>query len=427
MSGVMQSRRWLPKWLVSTGFPRQFATLLTGSVAVQAIPLIVSPILTRLYVPEQFGTWTLYASLVLALGSIAGLRYEAAIMVPRDDVAASTLLRASMMLAIGSGVVISLVGGLFASEIASFLDMPQIEPWIYFAGLSTFLICATQILTQWFNRLQDYRGIAASRVSQALTTSPGQMLLGVCGSSPLGLIGGTILGQMVSAVFAWRRFRRKSRQVSARERAWPTLKRHWKMPILSVPSVLADAVRLNAINVLIGAAFGQAALGQYGLAWRTALVPAGLISGALGQLYFQRLASAPAGHLAKTVIRFAILSAVLGTIPFGFLAVAGEAMFALVFGGEWAQAGEIAAILSPWLFLTFVTSPLSTVFIVTGTQGRALAWAVAAAVVPFMTMAVGRVDLMTAVGALSWGMSLMCIVYLLVAFEASWRHDRRTR
>ena len=42
--------------------------------------------------------------------------------------------------------------------------------------------------------------------------------------------------------------------------------------------------------------------------------------------------------------------------------VVGPAAFVVVFGEEWREAGVYAQILAPWMFLTFVGSPLSSLF-----------------------------------------------------------------
>ena len=66
-------------------FSRNVMILMSGSILAQAIPLIVAPILTRLYTPEEFGVYALFFSIVSILTIVATARYEMAIMLPKSN------------------------------------------------------------------------------------------------------------------------------------------------------------------------------------------------------------------------------------------------------------------------------------------------------------------------------------------------------
>ncbi len=66
-------------------FSRNVLTLMTGTTIAQAIPIAISPILTRIYTPEDFGVFALYMSVASLLSTLATGRYELAIMLPKKD------------------------------------------------------------------------------------------------------------------------------------------------------------------------------------------------------------------------------------------------------------------------------------------------------------------------------------------------------
>ena len=66
-------------------FSRNVFTLMTGTTIAQAIPIAISPILTRIYTPEDFGLLALFLAITIIIGSIANGRYELAIMLPEKD------------------------------------------------------------------------------------------------------------------------------------------------------------------------------------------------------------------------------------------------------------------------------------------------------------------------------------------------------
>ena len=66
-------------------FSKNVLTLMTGTTIAQAIPIAISPILTRIYTPEDFGVLALFVAITSIFGSIANGRYELAIMLPKKD------------------------------------------------------------------------------------------------------------------------------------------------------------------------------------------------------------------------------------------------------------------------------------------------------------------------------------------------------
>ena len=61
-------------------FRRNVLAMLTGTVLAQAIPLAISPLLTRLYTPEAIGLQTLFMGWAAVLGVLATCRYDLAVV-----------------------------------------------------------------------------------------------------------------------------------------------------------------------------------------------------------------------------------------------------------------------------------------------------------------------------------------------------------
>ena len=62
-------------------FFNDFLTLFKGSFFAQLIPLIISPVVARIYTPVQFGLLALFVSITTIIGSVINGRYEQAIMI----------------------------------------------------------------------------------------------------------------------------------------------------------------------------------------------------------------------------------------------------------------------------------------------------------------------------------------------------------
>ena len=73
------------------GLLRAVLTLVAGGAIAQALPLLLGPWLTRLYTPQQFGVYHLFAAVSANLAVVACARYEFALPLVTDGADAAAL------------------------------------------------------------------------------------------------------------------------------------------------------------------------------------------------------------------------------------------------------------------------------------------------------------------------------------------------
>jgi O-antigen/teichoic acid export membrane protein len=106
-------------------------------------------------------------------------------------------------------------------------------------------------------------------------------------------------------------------------------------------------------------------VGFYALGNRVLRMPMSLIGSAIGQVFFQEAAEVSRdGTVAATVESGFRRLVIFSLLPLMVLTVVGREAFGLVFGGRWIEAGYYAQVLGPWTFFWFISSPLSTLFLV---------------------------------------------------------------
>src|SRR5690606_1008752 len=93
-AGPALSRPWrrVKDVLERRPFLKNVSIMLTGATGGQMISLLLSPILTRLYAPEQFGILSVYLAALSILTVIASLRYEIALPLVENDADAVNLV-----------------------------------------------------------------------------------------------------------------------------------------------------------------------------------------------------------------------------------------------------------------------------------------------------------------------------------------------
>src|SRR5689334_14069813 len=77
---------------------RATLTLLTGGALAQALPLLLGPWLTRLYSPQEFGLYHLFAAVAANIAVVACARYEFALPMAADAREADALRLLGLML-----------------------------------------------------------------------------------------------------------------------------------------------------------------------------------------------------------------------------------------------------------------------------------------------------------------------------------------
>ena len=66
-------------------FLRNVTTMLAGNATAQAIAFLAAPVITRLYAPDDFGEMTYVSSLIAIFSVFACMRYESAIVLPKEE------------------------------------------------------------------------------------------------------------------------------------------------------------------------------------------------------------------------------------------------------------------------------------------------------------------------------------------------------
>lgn len=395
------------------GALRQVLTLLGGAGLAQAIALAASPLLSRLFVPEHFGVFALFASVVALIATAATGRYELAVILPARDDEAWQLVRLALAIALPIGLATALVVALAGEAIAAQAGAARLAPWLWLLPLAVVLSALINTLIVWANRRQAYRRIATNRIAQSAVTAGASIGLGAAGWGGPGLIVGSVLGQIAAGVLLLGDRGAGSRDAGASMRTLAS--RYGDFPRVNLPHALLDAVQASLVLALIGAAHGAAVLGAYAFALRIARAPLAMLGSSVAQVFQQRAArlAETQGDLADLARRTTLRLTLIG-LPFGLVLLAAPQLFAWAFGAEWRSAGEIARVLLPWMLLNFVTSPLSQLPLIVGRQPAAFAFGLAyqaAMVLPYAAGAALAWPPMTAFGVQSALASAVLVVY----------------
>ncbi|ALC99740.1 RfbX [Actinomyces sp. oral taxon 414] len=366
----------------SSPFLRHVLTLMTGTAVAQGVTFVMMIVLARIYTPRDMGLLATYVSVASILVAVAALRYDMAIMLPRKELEALSVARLGMVCL----TAVSLLATAASLPLSGLIERQwghEVALWMPLVGLTTFLMSAVELFKYWFNRNSDYRAIAVNQAEQQIGLTSGQLVLGMAG---MGGMAGLILGHTAGQIFAFVNLGRQAKPLWRRlPQGAPSLRwaarRYRRMPLLNGPNALADALRTNGIQLLIGG-YSVASLGQFQMAWRYLDAPLILINGAVARVFFQKLSTIEPGRM-RPLVRVTIKRAILiGLVPFALIYVLSPWIFPFFLGSQWTESGSFARALTPWLFMMLITSPISNLFIVTEHQDWMLGFALVYTAVP---------------------------------------------
>ncbi|MTD32896.1 lipopolysaccharide biosynthesis protein [Paludibacterium denitrificans] len=174
-------------------FLQHIITLVTGAAVAQIVPLLASPLITRLYTPQAVGVQAVYVSWLSSLAVLATARYEMAIVLPAEETKASNLMGLSLLCSFAPALLVGVVLALDGhAQLADYLGTPELEDWLLLMPLSLLLAGLMQALDQLEQSSPALSGQCqrphAAVVQHGLST---QVVGGLLG----GGAGGLILGQ----------------------------------------------------------------------------------------------------------------------------------------------------------------------------------------------------------------------------------------
>ncbi|EYB68149.1 hypothetical protein DEIPH_ctg026orf0053 [Deinococcus phoenicis] len=368
----------LKRLLPRSRFARSVALLAGGTAVGQAISILASPLLTRLYLPGDFGLLALYASLLSVLLPSISLQYQEAIPLPAEEEDALHLLALSLVTLLVLSGLVGLIILLFGGPLVRWANLPALRPYLWLLPVGLIFAGTYQVMSLWVLRQQLFPALARTRVQQGLSALVTQALLGLLHAGPWGLLTGDIVGRTSGVLSLWRSAvpRRFLHGLNVAGMVRMAV-RYRRFPLVSSVSALFNGIGLHYPPIIFAALYGSQTVGWLFLTERVLGLPMNVIGNAIGNVFFGQAAQlvhqdpqALARLHASLTFKLLLLSA-LPTLAIMLLA---PSVFALVFGESWREAGVYAQILAPAAVFRLMSSPLTSIFTVTERLEMHLWW-----------------------------------------------------
>jgi O-antigen/teichoic acid export membrane protein len=365
----MLKRLWTS--LFSNEIYRNSTKLFLGHAASQTLVFLSGPILSRLYSPSEFGHYALLSSIAGTISIISTGCYEVASLTVKQEKEANILSLLSIFLSFATSIVSAIILSLLFIKSGAWKESILDAGW-GLVPLFVFIQGVYNTTNYTLNRQKKYNTMSLSKGIRSAFMIPLQILFGIkdiFSGLYLGMLAGHLTGmafQMKDSITGYISTFHKTNTTEALK----TAKTNYKFPLFFMPEQLINSVSAHAPVFFLTIFFTENIVGLFSLPRRFLSAPIVLIGNSLGQIYF-RDASFNRNNkqeLAKTTASLFRFLFRLGVIPFSFLIIFGDIAVQFTFGTGWELSGLYTMILSPYLFMLLLGSPLSNIFAVTGKQ-----------------------------------------------------------
>ncbi|MEE9351023.1 MAG: oligosaccharide flippase family protein [Thiotrichaceae bacterium] len=345
-------------------FISNVATLASGTVIAQLLPLLASPVLTRLYSPEQFGLFAIFMGFVTSLTQASTGHYEVAMVTPKHSYRAKQLFVVALYFSLGFAMITFLGVTFFHQKVLNLLNASELANWIYLVPLMVLTIGLAQLANYYANRSKHYSFMAQAALLQGITIVSISILLGILEIGFSGLVIAYACGSFVSFIFLWWRHKTELTSINFGISKY-TLKvaHHYKdYPLFSGSMSIFDGLSLALPTFFLAAGYPEAIVGYYALVMRILYSPLTFLSTSVGQVNLKKVVDLV--HAKRSVLPYlhkvTLALIAISAIPTLLLLFFGPQIFTFIFGKDWLAAGEYAQILAPALVVRFTASTLSS-------------------------------------------------------------------
>ena len=346
-------------------FGRHVMTLATGTVAAQAIPFAVSPVLTRIFTPRDFAMLAVFLGVAGPASIVATARYELAIVLPTEEQTARAVRNLVLML----GTAVSAAALLTVLSIQLWWGQKAWE-WLFAVPAAMLASSVFQAFAYWANRHKAYRHIAIANVVQQV------VIAAVCVGWGLAAHGGgavlvaaTVIGQLAAAIFLFVKREAKAGRPALRSEISKAAKEYWRFPAYNLPYSFVGTFSAGALPIMLSGVGYVPTAGLFAQARRILYAPANLLAVSIGQVYFREAATSigqpSLEHLTLRILR---VLAWIATPVYVYGTWWAPEVFSVLFGKPWREAGVVAQCFGPVAFCYLFTSWPERIYEVTANQ-----------------------------------------------------------
>ncbi|MFP4024805.1 MAG: lipopolysaccharide biosynthesis protein [Thiohalospira sp.] len=360
--------QYIRKQFKNKTFAANVMTLTVGTVIAQLIPVLLQPVLRRLFAPEEFGLFSVYMSIVSITTIFYSLRYAQTINIPKNDIEAKNIFSLSIVLSFIFTIILFLIIVLFEFRILKILNIPIGKKYyLYLAPISSLLFSVFHIINFWLIRKKEFRLSSLNKIFRRSAEGGVHIFTGLTGKS-VGLVLGDLLGNIANIVSGTHKLRKINFNFTGvtPDRIKYVFRRYVDMPKYNVFPAFLNSLSLYLPAIFINKFYSPLVAGEFHLTNLILNVPIVFVGKSISTVLIQRLSEKRQNkvkmwpEMKKLTVLLLAIGIIMGIVIWSI----GPWLFRIVFGAEWQVSGEYAQIFVLLAIVRLVASPFNVAFII---------------------------------------------------------------
>lgn len=350
----------------STGsqFRRNFVKVARANVFALALPIAATPIMTRLFMPGDYGVLALFTSTLGLLVAFSTWRFDWVLPNAKTGTMAASLYAAGGLVLLGFCIAVALA--LLAVRLSGFESVlfRQLEGVIFLLPIMLAGAGLRQMFSGWFVRQGDLSAVSRATIAQSSANTLVGIGAGIAHLGAFGLVAAAVASTWagIGALFrqaGWDLMANLRRVTPGSLRA--AVRRHGRSASWSVLVAVVNALSLSTPILLLAYFYPPREIGWYALMQRLVGAPLGVLVSALGQSFWSQAAEYARVRQIEQLSRLyrkTTLRLLPVCIPVVIFCAAGPFLMGPILGrAEWEGAGYVLTALMPYFIGSLLFSP----------------------------------------------------------------------
>lgn len=404
--------------MFKTEFNQNIFRMFTGTSLGTLITFASMPILTRLYSQEDFGNFQLLLSIVVLFASIGSLKYEVAIVLPKDKKKSDEIATLSFLLLAFTTAIFALLFIVLGDTILTLLNASALNNFVFFIIIGIFFTGFYQVTENIVVKNKQFNVLSNNKIFKSLITNGGGITAALIKPTFTGLYSSQLLSNIIVSLTNIYKSKFKLVKMS-KEKITNLFKEYKKFALFNTPLVFINTYSLQLPIFLITFYFGAGTVGLYMIADRLLITPLNVIGQSFQKVYLKEASDAHykgKGELLKVYKSTVKKLSLIGLAPLIIVFVAAPFAVDLVLGDEWREAGVYMQILMIGFYFRFINSPISSTFSIINKQEIGLIIIIFSLLLRWGAMVMFSQTIYSMLIALTISTSIFYIMYNAVIF-----------
>lgn len=361
----MMSFRLKVQSIITLPFVRNTLKLSSSSVILMFLPLLVTPILSRLYTPADYGDWGVFSSVLYIVSSFVFLSYENTIVKTNTDKEVPNLVALCLLVLFGISLLVLVVFGLGnMAGIGFFTTFPRFSLLIPVIILSALYTLASNLA----NRRKKYNAMAMTNIVNGVSQALFRILLGFFPIISYGLIVGNLIAQFLAStiLILWvgSVFRKGNFKSVSFTGIRGVAKKYKKFPLFDAPARFIEFAIGNLAIIILSFFWSKDEIGCFSMVTQFILIPITIIGSAMANVYYKEISENAQNQtqLVHATLRVGKINFILSILPILFLSLGGDQLLVLFLGDRWDNVAPIALCLVMFSVPVILSEPLLPIF-----------------------------------------------------------------